>query len=332
MRLRPHASSELVDAALRIYQRQGMRMLRLTALPTLFCLASLTFLLDYILPAFTTTKNADSLGGQALEVVFTVCLGLFVAGPLFLTGLTYASTLVVRLAADDLEGMATSENSVLRFARSALPRLFVQNLKEVLLSASGILVAVGIMLLGSLLTTLTPSDSPVAGLVAVLGFLGLGVGGLIFLYVLSLDALVVPVTVLESETGRAVSKRSRSLLGSPKHRMLGAPIGSGYGPIWNVYLASLFIFFASFFGLKGIDALLDLQVRLTAWLGSSILKGIFTTAVQMVPLYIALWLCIPIWATAITVIYFERRVRLEGLDILKLSEEIEEGSASRFNV
>lgn len=332
MRLRPHASSELVDAALRIYQRQGLRMLRLTALPALFCMAALTFLVDYIFPAFASTKNANDLGAQAVEVIFTVLLGLFLAGPLFLTGLTYASSLVVRLTSDDLEGVATDEAAALRHARASLPRLLVQNLKEVLLSSSGVLIAVAIMLGGSLLTTITPEDSPTAGIVAVIGFVGLALGAILFLFVVSLDALVVPVTVIEGQKGKAVAKRSRSLLSTPKHRTFGTPVGSGFGPVWNVYLASLFIFFATYFTLQSLYSLLDIQVRVTSWIGTSILKTLVLVAIEMVPMFLSIWLVIPIWATAITVIYYERRVRMEGYDILKLSEAIEEGRASRFNV
>ena len=327
------AASELVDTALRIYQRQGLRFLRLTALPSLFCMAALIFVMDYIWPSFASTRDSSNLGVQALEVVVTVLIGVFVCGPLLLTGLTYGSSIVVWLTSAELNNKAPNEMEAQRFARAALPKLFVQNLRELLLSTSGVLVAVAVMLLGSALTALTPADSPVAGLVALIGVLGLIFGGLIFLFIVSLDALVVPTTVLEGLTGKAASKRSRSLLAIPRHRNLSGPsIPSGYGPIWNIYLASLFVFFGAFYTLTIVLKMLSVEGRVGVWLGNSFLKTIVSLAVQMIPLYTAVWLVIPIWATAITVIYYDRRVRLEGYDIFALNEAISEDRESRFSI
>ena len=332
MRLRPHASSELVDTALRLYQRQGLTFLRLTALPALFCLAAFTFFIDYILPSFSTTRDSSSLGTQALEVVTTVLLGIFVAGPLFLTGLTYASSIIVRLASADMEGVNVDEIEAQRFARSALPRLFWLNLRELAMSSSGVLVAVGIMLGGSLLTSVTSEDSALAGLVALLGFLGLGIGALIFLMIVSWDALVVPITILEGVNGKQASKRSRLLLKAPKRVGFGAPVPSGYGPVWNIYLASFFVFFGVYLAISSVFDLLSIQDRLTSWLGGSIINSILSLALEMLPMFVSLWLIIPIWAASITVIYYERRVRLEGYDILRLASLTEDAAESRFSV
>jgi hypothetical protein len=318
--------SEVIDTALRVYQRQGLTFLRLTALPSVFCLAAFAFVWAYLFPAFFTTRDPESIGVQATEVLITLGLAVFVAGPVFLTGLTYGSALVVHMTADLLEGRPISEFEAQKSARLALPALFWQNVRELLLATSGILVSTAFMLVGSYLTTVTNQDSAAAGVVALIGVFGLILGFVIFLVMLSRHALALPAAVIESKRGKEAGKRSKTLL-----KKSGSQ-SAGYGSVYSVYfllaLAGLIFIGSVEFALS----LLSIPERASAWLAGSWLQPLVTQALDLAPLYLVLWALVPAWATALTVIYYERRVRIEGYDIEALGRQTHEDRASRFNV
>jgi hypothetical protein len=172
----------------------------------------------------------------------------------------------------------------------------------------------------------TSSDSSAAGLVALLGLLGLAVGFLLFLAIATRHALAVPVAVIEGKGGREAARRSKQLL----KQALGH--GTGYSMVYSVYFL-LFVVGVSF--LVAVEfALMILAIpdRISSWFAGSWMKPILVQIVELAPLYLVVWALVPAWAASLTVIYYERRVRLEGYDIEALGRQTNEDRASRFNV
>jgi hypothetical protein len=326
-RLRPMSSGEVLDAALRVYQRQGLSFLRLTAVPSLFPLAAFAFVMFYVLPAFGTTRDAASIAVQAAEAAGAIALAILIGGPVFLSGLTYATAAVVRLVADGIEGRQPDEESAETTARAIMGSLFWVNVRQLLVSLGGILLSVLMMIGGALATTVTSEDSPVAGLIALLGILAVGPAILVFILVMTREALASPVAVLEGLRGASAARRSRELLKGGKGRMSGAEA------IWSVYTVLGFVFFATW----GVSYLaLDLAAmgeRVSAVLAGQWYEPLLQAAVNLLPLYLAIWVTMPIWASTLTVVYYERRIRLEGFDIESLAEVANvHGRANRFDV
>ena len=54
----------------------------------------------------------------------------------------------------------------------------------------------------------------------------------------------------------------------------------------------------------------------------SALRPIVEGVLALVPYFLSLWVVIPVWAVTVTIIYFERRVRLEGYDIEALAADV----------
>lgn len=315
-RLRPMSGSQITDLALRVYRSLGWTFLRLCALPSVFCLAALAFVFYFAVPQLQFTRDASSVTGQVWEAFVVLLVSLGVAGPLFIVGITLSSSIVVRLAADYLLGNPLEEGDAMREAIAGLGKLFLVMLWEMLAGFGAILVSVVIMLAGSLLSTVTPSDSPWAGIVAVVGIIGLMVGIIIFLAIASSHALSVPVAILEGATARAAARRSRALMKVTRYH------GSGSGHVWGLYgllaLVSLVIWggCALIFNLAGLREVLE-----NATMGVP-LQALVLRAIDLLPACVMVWALVPVWATAITVIYYERRIRLEGYDIEVLASEI----------
>jgi hypothetical protein len=315
-RLRTMTNNEIVDFSLRAYQMLGVTFLKLTALPSLFCLAALAFVTEYILPQMFVTKDASSQATQIGEVVMSVGLALLIGGPLFLIGLSYSTALVTQLMADYMVGNVPSPEAARQSAKRSLGSLLRSNLRTLLVSSSGLLLSIGLLILSSYAASVTPENSTWVGLVVLLGIGGVIAGGVVFIVVIGFHALNAPVVVVEHKKGRDVPRRSREL-------MKGTPyIPSGYNIIANVYVVLLFVSAGMLFGLYASLGMLNYEGNAQALVLSLPFGPILLKAIEMLPLYLFVWTMIPVWAVIVTVIYFERRVRVEGYDIEALAGDV----------
>ena len=317
-RLRIMNSSEVLDTALRIYQRLGLTFLRITVAPALLCLAAVGFVQNFVLPGLFLTKSNGSPTQMISDVAGALALAVFVGGPLFLLGISYSSSAVVHLVSDYMIGNNPDPDAAAISARSVLPRLFLVNLKELCLSLSGIIVSTAIMAAGGYMAAVTPDSDSSAGAVATIGILAMIAGIVIFLYFIACDALAAPIAVLEGLGPRKVSKRSRQLL----KRVGYHP--SGTGTVWSAFFLIAFIALVLEVGLLFFSEILNLPDRLASLLSSVPGEPLFLRAFDLVPSYLVLWTLTPVWATVITIVYYERKIRLEGFDIDALAAEIPE--------
>jgi hypothetical protein len=314
-------TGEIVDAALRVYQRLGVTFLRLTVPPALTCLAAMAFVFTYVLPSLFTTRNASDFFVQLGEVLVALLLAVFVGGPLFLIGLSYTTALVVSLTSDDVVGDSPDAEAAQAIARRSLWVLFRLNLRELLLSLSGVLVAAAIMLTGGYIAANTSESDVTAGLVTLVGVIGLFLGFLLFLYFVGRDALAAPAVVLENADPKTAAQRSRYLQRPHPFQ------GGGSGPIVSVYSLLGFLMLVLWGGLSILLGLVPVDQFLNGLPLSSVLK----TAYELLPAFLTVWTVVPVWASVVTMTYYDRRVRLEGFDIEVLAKEISRGRTSRFD-
>ncbi|MGV3617132.1 MAG: hypothetical protein ACO1SV_17530 [Fimbriimonas sp.] len=323
-RLRPMRTGEVIDSALRIYQRLGTTFLRTTVGSALLCLAATAFVLSYVLPGMFTTRDSASFVTQIGEVLTALLLAVFVGGPLFLIGLSYTTAIVVSLTSDDVLGEVPDVEAAHTITRKRLWTLFRMNMRELVLSLSGVFIATAIMLLGSYIAANTPDSDVTAGLVTLVGVLGMFGGFLVFLFFVGRDALAPPAVVLEDADPAVAARRSRDLQRSH-------PIqGSGSGPILGVYSLLSFLVIALWGGLSVLLGLLPTEGQ--RFLASLPFGPLWTEAYNLIPAFVTLWTLMPVWASVVTVTYYDRRIRLEGFDIEVLAKEISRGRASRFDV
>ncbi len=315
-RLRIMSSSEVLDTALRVYQRLGLSFLRMTVAPALLCLASVGFVQNYVLPGLFLTKS----NGSPLELVGDVSgalgMAVFVGGPLFLLGISYSSTLVVHLVSAYMTGRTPDPEQAAISARGLLPRMFVVSLKELCMATAGIVASTAIMGLGGYMSSVTPDSNAGAGIVAAVGVFGMLVGILWFLYVLACDALVAPIAVIEGLGARQAGKRSRELLKRAGYHPAGT------GTIWSLYFLLAFISAVLSAGIYSFSEILNLPQRLAGLLSFIPGEQLFQRAFDLIPSFIVIWTLAPVWATVITIVYYERKIRLEGFDIDVLAAEI----------
>jgi hypothetical protein len=314
------STGEIVDTSLRLYQRLGLTFLGVSAIPALLCLAAVAFVGNYVLPGLFYSQDGGNFLTHLGQVGIALTLALFIGGPLFLSGVAYTTCIIVSLVSDWFLGNPIDPAAAEEVARRAMPRLLVVVLRELLLAFSGVIASTALMMLGEWLQMVTPDTTAWAGIVALVGVLGLIFGVIIFLAVIARDGIVAPVAVLENLGPAKAGRRSRELLKpAPYHP-------SGISSMYGLYL--LIAFFATVLlggiyasaGILGLDDMVD---RLTAGM---FLRPLLLEAFDLAPIFVTIWTLLPVAATTVTILYFDRRVRLEGYDIEVLGRDLARNS------
>lgn len=319
-------SGEVLDTALAIYQRHGFLFLRRSVGAAFLTLAALEFLTSYVLPGLQKTSDPSSLATQLGEVVYTLGIGLVVAAPLMLYGISYATTLAIYISSQDLTGAVTDEQKGAEMAGKTVAGLFRVLLFTVFRGLTGVLVSALLMMLGAVIAAVTPDSNWLPGILSLIGVLGLLAGGVIFLIVISKDSLAPAAFVIEGVDAKEAVNRSRTLMKAhPIH-------GSGVGNLFPAYFLLGFVLLVQIGGMEMAAALLGIFESSTAFLSTLPFYPVWRDLVRLIPEFLAVWTLVPLWGCILSTTYYDRRVRIEGLDIDILAKEIGRGRANRFDV
>lgn len=319
-------NAEFLDMAFRVYQVMGWTILRLAFVPSLFCLAAVTFFFRYVYPAYFETTHPDSIGGQVVEVAIATGLAVFVAAPLFLVGVSYMSIAATQLVSEFMIGDAPSPAAAASQARKKLMSVFWLNVREMLISSGGILISLGLLALSAYVSTVTSESDASAGLLVILAWFGFAAGLVMFLFVQSWHAIAPQVMTLENAergSAKAATRRSKQLLKAMNNH------GSGFGAIWVLYclLFLLFLFIGA--GISGCLSLAGFPENIRGMIASWPFAPVILELVSLLPTFLVIWTLVPLWAIATTIIYYDRRIRLEGYDIEALAEDVWRADRSR---
>lgn len=315
-RLRIMSGSEIIDVAIRVYQVLGWTFLKLTIVPSLFCLASVAFFLRYVWPSYFVTKYPGSESAQLVEMASTTGLALFVAAPLFVLGVSYTSVVVTQLVSDYMVGNVPSPAAAEAKGRTLLVKLFWLNLREILLASSGFLGSLGLLALASYVSSITSESDSAAALILVLATIGFVGALIIFLVVVTRHALAPAILTLEGSSVRDAAQRSSGLLKPYSFHPSGA------GVIWNLYCLLMLLVVLVGGGIALSLSLLDVPDFLRSQAAGLPFAPFVGEALDLLPTFLVLWTLTPVWATATTIIYYDRRIRLEGYDIEALAEDV----------
>jgi len=309
-------ASEILDMSLRVYQMLGWAFLKITAIPALFGLAASAFVGTYVLPAVFTTSNPDNVQAQVGELGFAVLLAVGVAVPLLVVGLAYSAAAVTHLTSDWMAGHVPVERTARATALRSMPVLLKVSVRVGLISASGVIAAGGVLAAAALMEGSIDPNSAWLGVLAAFATLAMipAVGG--FLVGLSAYSLAVPCAVLEGVSAKRACRRSRELL------RRAAPHPSGYDAINMLWAVLALVVVVVWGGIAiGVAMFEPEQWLETLPLGSAGL-AVSKKALALLPGFAVIWLTVPVWCTTATLLYYERRVRLEGYDIDALAKEI----------
>lgn len=324
--IRPMGASEVLDLAFRVYRTLGWQILKQTAIPSLFTLGGLAFCTEVVIPMLGVTKSPGDIGGQVVEVLLTICIAFFVALPISLIGFAYTSGVVCKLVSDYLMGVIPDSKGAARTGSRALWPLMRLQFIEMLYSLSGVICATLMLLASAYMESENPSNEAVAGAVSALAIFAFMIGFFIFALVAARHSLTPPIMILEGERSvlRAIRRSVRLLRSTASHP-------SGYGTFGFLFLILPVVAIILFPGFGALLGIVDLPTIVRENVSIPYVAEAVGGALRLLPAYLFVWVTVPIWTATTTILYYERRIRLEGLDIEILARDIARSrNESRF--
>lgn len=318
-RLKPMTASEMVDTAIQLYRTHALTLIRATAPSALLTYAGLVQIFAFVGPSVFSTRNPTNPQLQVAEMAITVAVAALIAVPLCLLGLNYPLGFVASFIGQALRGDVPDEKLARKEAESGFWERLLTIGPAMLLTFGPVLMSVVLMGASSTLEKLMGSESWVVYASTILAVGGLFVSVFSVPVGLALVSMTVPAQVWEKAKPWAAFQRCRQLSKNyPRH-------GSAGNALLNMGVVGLFAFVA----LDGTLALMTLVVTESPYLeqffartfAGTVMKG----AVQALPAYLALLFVLPLMATCVTVLYFERRVRLEAYDIDVMTADAQGG-------
>lgn len=312
--MRPLRSEEIVDVAIHLVRARGLSYLGMTFVPSVGAFLTLWFIAGFLVPQLFLTETGSTVQQEFVEVATTLGLTVFVALPLLATLFSFMSGAITAYTCGHLADKPVSEAAAIQ---SSLKKL--GSLLQTKLYSFGPTVLVFILVLCLLFwAAVSPDDSgPVLATMAIavlmlplclIPLVVLGIGG----------ALVPSILVMENQKGKTAYKRSKALMGpAPMH-------GSGSDVVTTLSMSVFFIVLSVVIGLSVLINALDPGTYIRSMVSSEKLIQVLSSFVYLAPAFLALWVCMIIWNVSMAVLYVDRRIRLEGLDIELLARELDQ--------
>lgn len=301
--LHPRGSLNTMDAALRLYQVHSRTLLVGLLVPSLFTWAGLFIFFWAVLPGVAVSFTVSRRGALWDSVMWSIVATLVVVVPLLSLGSTLGQLFASKLVAEseslklqlDRAGiwrplaLTTASLSVLVFVQCCFGALLVWLAENLVLSPDQNLQ--GLSVLGTL------AASPVWFLFTWLTF--------------RRWFLLGPVRIFE---GKGWNRASALLSGWGSQTLTGV--------IWCLVILSLFI---------GSSLILLADFIVNGFVGSESVRSsvidpaghsLLIVVSGAVPSFIAVWLLTPIWQLSRTLVYLDRLVRLEALDVTSMLQEV----------
>lgn len=321
--LRPMASTELIDQAVRLIQIHGLKLLRATLLPTSLCYLALASFSVLVAPTIFGAQS-DQFQGQVAEVLLALVMFLFACVPLFIMGIAYSVNLTSRLTARYMMGDPVEFEKEAEVAQRGQLGMAGTILVSVLsVSSSALLVALAYVGVATL-DTLNPDNLLIDLL--VVGTITLGSLALVVVPPIALGrAFLAPViNAIESKTGLQSLRRSKHLMAGAGH------VPSGYSHLLAIVTLVGFVALCIWGGLVLTSNLTGLANYAESIRGIGRFGPVFAGLVDAAPGFLTAWLSIPLLSAIMTVLYYDRRVRLEAYDIKILAKDVLQADRSRI--
>lgn len=313
--LRPMSGGEIIDQATRIMQLHGLPLLAATLFPVSLCFLALVFFFSFIGNTLSGTHQVG-FWNETGEVIFATVACLITAAPLFTIGASFSTGLTTRLTSQYMLGQDPDFKSAVKMTYLDLPRM-ASVLGVVLLRTFGAaLLAVG-AIVGMAMFTREFPDNLAVSFIVVIGIMVASMSGLIIPPILLGNLSLAPsIAAVEGLSGKEAAKRSRHLMRQQGH------VSSGYSVLISGWFLVGFVGFVLLIGLYFAYGLLNLDsISRTATLYGN-LGAVVSGAIDSIPIFLTVWVVLPFYSAILSVLYYDRRIRVEAYDIKVLAHDV----------
>ena len=289
--LRPLGFGEILDGAFTLYRRNFVTFAVTTLIPTLAMGAGFLLLGRGL---FSTLASDDPM-----EIIGSFFTGMFVLMIVSVLAALVMWPALTREAAQAYTGQPTSVADGFSFGlRAALPLLGAGILVWIGMMVAGFVVGLALTVVAGVLAVMGTVGQLLAGLVMLCGYLGFMLGSVAILFA------VVPAIVVEGAGPLEALERSFTLARGALPRIVGLMLVTGlitYLPM----LAALALTggFTQMMNPQALPTPAQFMTQMVLSMG----VGILTT---------------PFLASVIVLLYFDRRVRTEALDVRMMADHL----------
>ena len=314
--LEPLSTGDIIDRAVRIYRRNFTALLGIVAIPSLISYAaSVLFLYGYSELLVSTQGGPAPAVGPMISLIFGTLLY-----PIWLFALLTSIAGIARMVGDYM--MLGETIRIRRFLAAVWKRLgdilLMSLLSIVIIVAISIVMYIALIIIMLLFVVMLAAVGTlgsnsvippwVGGVIVALLAIGAAIGFFILVLVVVSRVIFVPqVVMIEGQSaGSAIGRAFR--LGASNWKRLAGIVLFSYFVQYSILFAFLIPLVIAFY-LSGMLTP-DFFIR-PSW---TILSSAFTQVANI--------LSLPIWITALTLLYFDNRVRKEGYDVELLARSV----------
>lgn len=316
-RLKPMKPGEVTDMSIRVYQELGGIILRHTAIPTLMTLTAVLFVTNYVLPSFLQTTHKTNISFQLAEVCASLAIGVLVAGPLYLLGLSYSACIICSLVADYMNGWVPDPKKASTVARSSLRKMFGLTVIELVFACGPLLVGLLLLMFSALASQIwSDPNSAAPAVITMLAVIALVISFFAVPFALARYSLAAPIIAFEGLKPREATKRSVFLSKASQFHP------SGWGVIQSLFFIMGMLVLFIYGGLKLVVGIFGLREMLQDALAGNAAHDLLLFVLDALPIFLTILTLVPVWCVTTTILYFERRTRLEAYDIEALAKNM----------
>lgn len=313
--LKPMQISEILDVSIQIYRRTSWKLLSKTFIPSLWLSLGFGFFDTFISPMIFKTRFTENQSAQVIETTIGVLVFLAAVVPLGFVGFAVATQPCVKVASALIMGDDVPPDDNLIDPKLS-PKLAWSMVKALFQCSWILLITIVLMLTIGLLSPLGESVEAI-NMVITLFVVGGFMASLVVVPAIGSAVAMVPtITILEGKDGKAAFARSKFL--SKKHGRTDH-IFSNYFATWFVVG---FFFLLIGLGFELALSMIGVERFIDSYFGIGLMAELSKSVVGVLPLHLAVWVLIPFYSIISTVIYYDRRVRIEALDIRVLAEDV----------
>jgi hypothetical protein len=305
---------DLIDGAFSLYRAGAPELLRAIIIPATITFAVLSLWFQFVPQKLFTAPEGTSVLRQALDVFGWIVIGLIFGVPLVFLTYAYMTGVVALFTAQRYLGNDVDPLWIRRVAWTKLPLLVLSNVALFFVTFGVMLVSLLLLLASALLSEASQGGDPSAPIISFLGLIGVIAGFLALPLVYSSYCLAPIIVVLERCGVRKALQRSNSLMGS----LIDPPRTTALGLVL-LCLFLQFLLYESFslpIGLA-MDHLTTLNV-----LPSSLFVRSLRDLLPLLAGALSFIVVQPILLCGLTLLYYDVRIRYEGLDIQLLAQQI----------
>jgi hypothetical protein len=273
-------------------------------------------------PTFFVTTASSNQNQQFMEVIVGGIGGVFVLLAILAASLGYAIGLVCRTVTLELTDRSPAFRQVEDDVNRKLPKIMVTVILALLPTVIYLLIALALTI-GPGISEDSKNET-LLGALAVLGILLFLAAFAVVPLLMMRGAIAIPILLEEEVSPMKALRRSRELMRSKSGE-------TPMGVLSNLWMIGIFLVVAAWLGLGTLIAVFDIEGWFRPISGSDWLEPLVAYVLAVAPILLASTLLVVIWCSSLSALYVERRMRLEGLDVMILKRRAEDAQKrSRF--